>query len=242
MLLKKITVTNENCKKDGTIKLSALQLMMQDCAGEDFDNYGTTGDEMRKNGMAFVITRISMDLFMDIRCGDKLEILTVHDHSEGVALIREYAIFSQNGYCCRATTVWIVLNLNTRRILRPSAIEHYPPNVNFFPTQVEYEKKVFAKDSIAECITDITVEKEHIDVNGHVNNTYYQDFLFTALNGICSDKFLSHVQISYLHEAFEGDVLKLYGLFGENEARIKALNGDNACFEAVVKFTEKNNG
>lgn len=242
MLIKKYIIEEKHCNAYGSVKLSALQLFMQECAGEDFNNYGTTGDEMRKNGMAFVITRVSMDIFREIRLGDKVEVFTAHDHSEGVSLIREFVITSQNGYCCRATTVWIVLNLNTRRILRPNAIENYPPTLNLFKEQVETEKRIFAKDEITFPAGEVLITSEYIDENGHVNNTYYQDFVAKVVSERYSDKKINHVQISYVHEAFEGATLALSGIFEESKARIKALNGDDCCFEAVVSFTEKDNG
>ncbi len=242
MLIKKYIIEEKHCDASGLIKLSALQRFMQECACEDFDDYGTTGDEMRKNGMSFVITRVSMDIFCEIRLGDKVEVLTVHDHAEGVSLIREYVITSQNGYCCRATTVWIVLNLNTRRILRPNAIENYPPTLNLFTQQVESEKRIFAKDDVTSPAGEILITKEYIDDNGHVNNTYYQDFVAKAVSDRYPDRKMNHIQISYVHEAFEGAVLSLSGIFEEKSARIKAQNGENCCFEAHVIFTEKDNG
>ncbi len=242
MLVKKITVQNESCNADGMLKLSGLQRYMQDCAGEDFDTYGTTGDEMRKNGMSFVLTRISIDILQDIYCGDNIEILTVHDHIEGVSMIREYVVVSQRGFCCRATTVWIILNLNTRRILRPTAIEHYPPSVNIFKQQVDAEKRIFTKDEVTFPAGEILITKDYIDENEHVNNTYYQDFVAKAVEGRYCDKKIAHIQISYLHEAFEGAVLKLSGIFDNDVARVRAENGDTCCFEAIVRFTEKENG
>lgn len=242
MLIKKYIIEEKHCDAGGLIKLSALQRFMQECACEDFDDYGTTGDEMRKNGMSFVITRVSMDIFREIRLGDRVEVFTAHDHSEGVSLIREYVITSQSGYCCRATTVWIVLNLNTRRILRPNAIENYPPTLNLFTQQVESEKRIFAKDDVTFPAGELLITKEYIDDNGHVNNTYYQDFVAKAVSDRYSDRKINHIQISYVHEAFEGATLSLSGIFEENAARVRAQNGDNICFESIVKFTEKENG
>ena len=240
MLIKKFRIEDKHCDKKGELKLSALQLFMQECAGEDFDSYGTMGDEMRKNGMAFVLTRVTFDIFKKMSKGDLLEILTVHDHIEGISLIREFVITSDKGYCCRATTVWIVLNLNTRRIMRPTALEYYPPTLNLFTQQVESEKRIFAKDETAELVCEIDINNSHIDENGHVNNTFYQDFAAKAIDGRYSDKFLKHIQISYVHEAFEGENLKIYGVFDDSIARVRAMNGEKCCFEALMKFEEHN--
>ncbi len=236
MLIKKFLINETHCNRQGRIKLSALQHFMQECAGEDFDSYGITGHEMRKNGMAFVLTRVAFDIFNEICVGDTVEIFTAHDHIEGISLIREFIITGQKGYCCRATTVWILLNLDTRRILRPAALEHYPPTLNLFKDQVEYEKRVFAKDDVLTPICDIEINAGYIDENGHVNNTYYQDFIAKVIEDRYCDRFLTHVQISYLHEIFEGETVKMFGIFEENAARIRATKGDAASFEAVLKF------
>ena len=239
MLIKKYSVNENHCDKDGKIKLSALQLFMQECAGEDFDSYGITGSEMRKNGMAFVLTRVAFDIYNEIYAGDIVEVLTAHDHIEGISLVREFVITSQKGYCCRATTIWILLNLGTRRIMRPTALEHYPPTLNLFKEQVEYEKRVFTKDESPEPVCDILIDSSYIDENGHVNNTYYQDFVAKAVEGRYCDKFLSHIQISYLHEIFEGESITVSGIFEDDVARLRAENGDKYSFEAVVKFRSK---
>lgn len=242
MLIKKFKIEDKHCDQNDALKLSALQLFMQECAGEDFDSYGTTGDEMRKSCMAFVLTRVTFDVFKEMSKGDLLEILTVHDHIEGISMIREFVITSNNGYCCRATTVWIVLNLNTRRVMRPTALDHYPPTLNLFTQQVESEKRIFAKDESGEYACEISIDHGYIDENGHVNNTFYQDFAAKAVDGRYSDKFLSHIQISYVHEAFEGEVLMLYGIFEETTARVRAMNGEKCCFEALLRFKEQDDG
>ncbi len=242
MLVKKFKVQKENCYENGKLKLSALQYFMQECASEDSDSYGMTGEQMRQKGMAFVLTRVSLDIYKDISIGDDLEILSVHDHAEGVSLIREFIIVSQNGYCCRATTVWIILNLETRRILRPNSITEYAPTVYIFKEQVESEKHIFAKEEIPEHVTDVKIVKNHIDENGHVNNTYYQDFIALALGNEYADKSISHLQISYVHEAFEGDVLSLSVLTDSNVSRVRAENGGKCCFEAIIRTTEREDG
>lgn len=242
MIVKKFFPEEKDCNKDKKLPLSVVQRYMQICAGEDYDSYGTTGDEMHENGMSFVITKIAMDVYNDIYAGDKVEVFSLHDRSEGVSLIREFLVISQRGLCCRATTVWIVFDLKTRRILRPNTIANYPPAPNVFNTQVESERRIFAKDEVPEPVCEITVTKDHIDNNGHVNNTYYQDFLAKVIECRHCDKKIAHVQISYIHEAFEGAALKLSGIFTEDTARIRADNGDNCCFEALVRFTEKKDG
>ncbi len=239
MLIKKYLINQNHCDQNGKIKLSALQLFMQECAGEDFDSYGITGSQMRENGMAFVLTRVAFDIYNEICAGDIVEVLTAHDHIEGISLVREFVITSQKGYCCRVTTIWILLNLNTRRIMRPTALEHYPPTLNLFKEQVEYEKRVFAKEEVLTTVCDITVDGGYIDENGHVNNTYYQDFVAKAIEDRYCDRFLSHIQISYLHEIFEGETINISGIFEDDIARLRATKGDTCSFEAVLKFRSK---
>lgn len=236
MLIKKYLIGEKHCDQKGKIKLSALQLFMQECAGEDFDSYGITGHEMRESGMAFVLTRVAFDIYSEINLGDTVEVLTAHDHIEGVSLVREFVITSQKGYCCRATTIWILLNLNTRRILRPTALEHYPPTLNLFKEQVEYEKRIFSKEETLTQVLEIAIDNSYIDENGHVNNTYYQDFVAKAIEGRYCDRFLNHIQISYLHEIFEGESITVSGIFEDDTARLRAMTSDNCSFEAVLKF------
>ena len=80
------------------------------------------------------------------------------------------------------------------------------------------------------------------DINGHVNNTRYADFVCDALRleGLPRSRFLSDLQIGYTAESRAGDVLTLE--VGEQGGQHFVKGVDEAGkthFEAAAKFGEE---
>mgnify|MGYP002537802460 CR=1 FL=1 len=80
------------------------------------------------------------------------------------------------------------------------------------------------------------------DINGHVNNTRYADFVCDALRleGLPRSRFLSELQIGYTAESRAGDVLTLE--VGEQGGQHFVKGVDEAGkthFEAAAKFGEE---
>lgn len=236
MFAERFSASPEHCDDTGRIKLSSLQYFMQVTACNDCDEYGNTTAALREDGVAFVITRISMDIYLDIREGDTIEIFTESDRTEGICWIREFLIATQNGFAARASTAWILLDLNKRTVVRRTELRHELPNLHLIPEGSPYIKRIFARDESPAPICEVSIQPGHIDVNGHVNNTYYQDFIHEALNKSYNARKIEHVQISYEHEALNGDILAISGIMEDRRARLRAVARGKVCFEADVAF------
>ena len=78
------------------------------------------------------------------------------------------------------------------------------------------------------------IQKSDIDINGHVNNSRYADFVYDTLpcNGI------SVMDISYLHQCFAGEDLSLAGTPLEGGYALAGETGGRIVFTARVTTEE----
>ena len=71
-----------------------------------------------------------------------------------------------------------------------------------------------------------------LDVNGHVNNTRYADWLCNTLGvDIMTEYEPEHIILNYNHEVLPGHVVTLHRILKDSEYRLCGKIGDTTAFE-----------
>ena len=108
---------------NGCVRPSAIMRRMQQCAMEDLLSYGITDSSMRANNMAFVVSRMALRFDKPIASGKKLRLLTEANPTRGVTFPRSFEIKDGDETVFRCYSLWALLDLEKRMILRPSALK-----------------------------------------------------------------------------------------------------------------------
>ncbi len=142
---------------------------------------------------------------------------------------REYLMQNEkNENLIKGSSNWVLMDVETR---------HLASFTDIFPENSFVNESVFAEKSprLRDFETDsepytICPDASTIDVNGHVNNTYYADFVLSGLKGF--NGIIQTFQIDYLHEVLCHEPLTLYQKTENKTAFVKGLSNDGGC-----KFT-----
>ena len=137
---------------------------------------------------------------------------------------REYIVSSENGtVLIKGSSNWVLMDIESRRLA--SFADIFPEN-SFVDESVFPEKaprlRNFETNSKAFVLTP---DESTIDVNGHVNNTFYADFVMSSLGDFGGS--INAFQIDYLHEVLCHEPLTLYHKIEEKTAYIKGLSADD---------------
>lgn len=158
---------------------------------------------------------------------------------KGPRFYREFVMDSSEGErLVSAMTLWILVDPVTRRILRPASfpypIDFQEPGLKGIIGDIPLPKGM---ETGPPTLT-IPVRYSHIDVNGHVNNTFYGDFTMDALPAeLATGHSLDTVVISFQNEARLGEAVEIAStVLPGGETYIKGLHGGTACFEAMVSL------
>lgn len=215
--------------KNGHIRLAAYLREMQKAACLDLNNFNLTPESLYARGIAFILSKTSLLIDRDHLPSAELELLTYPRASLGASFMRDF-VFSQNGtVVARATTRWGILNLTTRRLVRPNELP--TPIVGETDRWVGFEPPRLSPviPEAAKSLGEAKVERCMTDANGHFNNAAYLDL---CLN-LTEDVAWREMHIEYRKELLEGDCVRLLTCDGENGQTL--LFGQN-CENDALSF------
>ncbi|MBR6530379.1 MAG: hypothetical protein IKT43_03085 [Clostridia bacterium] len=193
------------CDK-GHIRLAAYLREMQKAACLDLNNFDLTPELLHEMGIAFILSKTSLVVEKTNLPSAELTLKTYPRQTTGASFMRDF-VFSQNGeVVARATTRWGILNLNTRRLVRPSELPRPIPGESELWVGFEPPRLAAAKSENAALLGCVTVPRCMTDANAHLNNAAYLDL---CLN-VDADLAFSEMHIEYRKEVKEGEQLAIY--------------------------------
>ena len=191
----------------GKLKLSALLRMVHIAADANAASLGIGFADLSKLSMTFVLLRIG---FKFIRMPVYNELVTIRtwpsDISKGTFLRQGDMYDSSGKKLIEWASLWILFDLNDRKILKPSKLPVEIPELASQNVEVVPKKITLPVDLAAPySVHTHTVRYADTDTNIHMNNSIYGDLVGNAVfpsaeeDGAVSE--FNEVQINYLSEA-----------------------------------------
>ena len=240
----KSKIESFDVQPNGNVKISSLLKLFQKAAGDELLDTPFGFFNLASRNVAFVLTKMTVNIIKDIKIYDELEIITHPRKLRGASYPRDFIVKSHGETVAVARSVWVLLDIEKRCILRPSAIADLGeiPTSDIDSFEIEDVRRIIEPNSLSR--TDVrNVCYSNLDMNNHLNNTYYSDFVFDCIN---PDEHISdaglYLQINYKNEARLGDTLDIMSVKsqfdGKNQYDFSAnLTGsDKVCFTAFVRF------
>jgi acyl-ACP thioesterase len=210
----------------GALEVPALSGYLQEVAGLHAEELGAGIETLRAKGLTWVLARQRIELPLPVTLGDTLEIETWPSGVERLAATREFLVRRGDAEAGRATTQWLMLDLATRRPVRPGEVldarfrrEPLPPVAPLaegklpLPAAWEVEKRFH-------------VRYADIDANLHVTNASYVTWgIEAAPVELWRAARLAAVEVHYLAEGHHGRAIL---------SRL-ARTGDGAYAHSIVR-------
>ncbi|MBQ5810603.1 MAG: hypothetical protein IIW23_03380 [Clostridia bacterium] len=207
------------------IKPSAVMDLFQDAAGLHANLLGCGFEDMIDNKLIWVLTRVKFTIEKWPEMFSEVRVHTWPLEPSRAGFRREYLIETAAGEpLIKGSSEWVIIHSEERKIV--SAKDIYPIKEGFCTELMHPDRLQKIKDfESAEFAAEITPEYCDIDMNAHVNNIKYLDYVMNAINPENSLEFAS-VQIDFRKEVLPEDRLKI--ALSENEAEIMAKGTDEA--------------
>ena len=187
-------------------------------------------DDMIASKTAWVLSRMHV-VFVDTpRWRDDVTLFTWHKGLERLFFLRDFMMTDREGNPkIKATTSWLVLNLETRRLVRdPNLLDQdtiCSENVLDNPA----DKVVMPKGVEPQFVTGHLVGYSDLDMNGHANNAMYMQWAMDAVNyEISSVKPVKEFTINFNHEVKPQETVSIY------KAIVEAEDGRHVFVEGKV--------
>lgn len=201
------------------LKPTSFMNMAQEAAGRHAVYLGFGYDDLIKTNTAWILSRVHVEFVDTPKWRDEITLNTWHKGLNRLFFLRDFLITDSEGReRVKATTSWLVLNLETRRLVRdPNLMEEgtvCTENVIGTPA----DKVQMPKDVEAELVRTHLVSYSDIDTNGHTNNAMYMQWSMNAVGyDITSSRPVKEFTINFNHETKAGDHVEIYRAFVEKE-------------------------
>ncbi len=225
----KARVESYDVTPNNLIRQSSVFRLCQKAACDDLDNFGGSFEKLLENNLAFVITKMEITYFKDIKTYDEIEITSRPRGIIGPSFIRDYEITKDGEMVAYASSYWVLIDVAKRKFKRPSSLaeicEIIPDMENLRPMEM---KKIHLDLNALEKTDERRVYYSHIDRNNHMNNTFYPDILFDYLPEKFKESLKGRtVTIQYSSEILLGESFTVYTKEEENDFFLCARNEDS---------------
>lgn len=217
------TVDSHDVDFNGIARASSLMRYMQECAGAHLSGCGSSNDALRASGRAFLLSRFSAGFYEKITAYQKIAVETWACESRGYSFNRCYRILCNDKVVAEASSVWALVNIETRRPIRVCEFETDLGTEDMLALDVP-PRIVCPKTELMHLRDEHTVCYRELDENVHMNNTYYADMLCDTLN--MSGKRIYRMSINFLNEAKHRDALNIYASEQKDDVYFRSVRAD----------------
>ena len=197
-------IRQNECNENLEIRIGALWDIMQDAADLHAIKLGFSQKAMFANNNFFLLARMDLKINRLPKVREKIKVTTYPAGVSKLFCVRKYDIYDKNNVLlAKSTCLWIIASLDTMRPLRPH--KEYPEIELFNKTYDESIPEKISTPENLEKIYEIKAEYDDIDVNGHVNNSRYINWIENSLR-----KGFSEIEVNYLKETKLGETLEVF--------------------------------
>ena len=239
--IQEYTIPCYDTDASGRLKPASFMNLAQEAAGQHAVYLGFGYDDLIVTNTAWILSRVHIRFVDTPIWKDDVVLTTWHKGLNRLFFVRDFRLTDKEGRTrVEATTSWLVMNLETRRLVRdPQLREGSECLEDVIATPAG--KVQMPKDVEPQLMFEHLVAYSDIDVNGHANNAMYMQWAMDAVDyDIASTRPVKEVTINFNHETKAGDVVALYKSIIKTEdgrrVYVEGKVGDTSAFCVEIIF------
>ena len=222
------------------LKPTAMLDWMQEIAGRDATRLGFGYDHLQESNIAWVLSRTHIRFHNYPKWRETVNLQTWHKGAFKVLYLRDFLLSNEAGEALiSATTSWLVIDMNTRRMVRNQELATGEETcVKEDAIKEPADKIILPADAELQLVGTHRVVWSDIDTMGHVNNVKYICWALDSIDeSILKEKPLKEMLINYDSEVLLGETVELHQSWSDNEEQ-------SVCYiqgivDGKVKFSVK---
>lgn len=239
---RKIKILASDADAYQRLRLSTLMRFLQEISIAHTEALGCTKEKTLDRGFLWVITGIRFEMLRPVLYDEEIVLVTWSGETRHVLFPRYFRIFDQNGdMILNGSSIWLLIDGRKRSFLFPARYGIEIPGISFENEMTLPEELSRIKESEGLNIREKNREAcySDLDLNGHVNNTRYLDWIDDLHSPVWHKAHIPEVvQINFRKEIRpETSVRILY----EDDERNHLLKAEgevegNTAFSAIIKL------
>ena len=212
------------------LKPASFMNFAQEAAGNHAVYLGFGYDDLIASNTAWILSRVHVEFVDTPKWKEDITLTTWHKGLNRLFFLRDFILTDKEGRTrVKATTSWLVLNLETRRLVRDPKLMEDGTVCTENVIETPADKVQIPKDIEAVHVMDHVVAYSDVDMNAHTNNAMYMQWAMDAVDyDIASTMPVREFTINFNHETKPGDVVSIY------KARIIEDEGRRVYVEGKV--------
>ncbi len=229
----------QSTESDTNKKLKPFSVLCitQEAAGNHANLLGFGYDNFIINNHAWVLSRIRIKFVDYPKWRDELEIRSWHKGSKMLFSFRDYEICLNGKIAIVGTSSWLIIDTNTRRILRPETVlseDTSKPQIEKHAIKEACDKLIPPAD-MEFCRTKEVLFSD-LDMMLHTNNAKYLEWALDCIDpNILLNNNISEFQINFNQETRLGEKIDLYiKTLSEKEYFIEGRKDGKNIFQLLI--------
>ena len=193
--------------------------LAQEAAGLHAVQLGFGYDDLIKRQEAWVLSRVNVKFIDAPLWRDEVTLTTWHKGLNRLFFLRDFVITDKQGReRIKATSSWLVLDLNTRSMVRDPQLLEEGTICTENAIEQPADRIRMPRDVEAEPVLEHVVGYSDVDIVGHANNAMYMRWAMDAVDfEIASKQPVKEYTINFNHEIKAGEKVTLYRAVVEKE-------------------------
>lgn len=218
-LIQKFHIPCYNTDMSWRLKPASFMNLAQEAANLHADILGFGYDDLIISRTAWILSRMRV-VFVDTpKWREEMTLATWHKGLNRLFFLRDFLMTDNEGKVrVKATTSWLVLNLDTRRLVRDPQLMDEGKTCTENAVETPADKVVMPKDAEVKLVMEHEAAYSDLDMNGHVNNAMYMQWAMDAVNyEISSERPVKEFAINFNHEIKPQETVSIYKAIVEKE-------------------------
>lgn len=201
------------------LKPASFMNLAQEAAGNHAVYLGFGYDDLIKTNTAWILSRVHVEFIDTPLWREDITLTTWHKGLNRLFFLRDFILTDKDGKeRVKATTSWLVMNLETRRLVRDPGLMEDGTVCTENALETPADKVQMPKDMEPEHVIDHVVAYSDIDTNAHANNAMYMQWAMDAVGyELTSTRPVKWFTINFNHETKAGDAVAMYRAIVEKE-------------------------
>ena len=210
--IQNFTIPCYNTDASWRLKPAAFMDLAQEAAGLHAVHLGFGYDDLIKTNTAWILSRVNVKFIDTPLWREDVTLTTWHKGFNRLFFLRDFVMTDKDGReRVKATTSWLVLNLETRSMVRDPELVEEGTVCSENAIENQADKVRMPRDVEAEPVHEHVVGYSDVDMLGHANNAMYMQWAMDAVDyELASTKPVKEFTINFNHEIKAGEKVTLY--------------------------------
>lgn len=220
------------------LKLSVLMRMCQETSEQHIDLVGLSYEKLYEDGIVFLLINNRAKIKRMPVHNEKITIKTHPRGVNGAQFYRDFILYSGDEKIIEVMQTSVIADPVTHKVMRPKKFLDY----GIFSGEKVMPEDRMAKITVPDdlpLVGERPIYYSDLDYNRHLNNTIYGDILTDFLPDGAQGSQYAQVQINYVNESAQGDVLKIYAAKENGQVLMQGVHNRGCGFTASATLVPK---